>query len=142
MRAPFQLPSRSTSANIRSCPVAPDFTGDAAGGEPSLGDRSGDDFVADGLDVVRDTFEEFRALLGQGGAVGGECGRGRLARRGGVGLVSVLVCGLKLFSGARVEAVDHCTGSADERPGDDHVSAQVRVSDGIAVIVVFLRIGR
>ena len=114
MRAPFQLPSRSTPANRRSWPVVrPTSPVMRASGQSGLRDGAGDDVVADGLDVGGDGLQELGALLGRRGSVGGE-GRGGGGACGvDVGLVAVVVDGFEVLPGAGIEAADRRAGSVN-----------------------------
>ena len=114
MRAPFQLPSRSTPANRRSWPVVrPTSPVMRACGSPDLGDGARDDGVFDGLDVGGDGLEELGALLGGRGPVVGE-GRGGGGAGGvDVGRVAVVVGGFEFLAGAGIEGVDRLAGSAN-----------------------------
>ena len=88
---------------------ATDLAGDAGLRKAGFGDGACDERLADGLDVGGDRFEELRALLGGGGAVGVEGLGGGGAGGLDVAGVAVLVDRLQRLSGGGIEPSDLLT---------------------------------
>ncbi len=116
-------PSRTTPANIRSCPVvrasSPVIR---AIGQPRLGDGPGDDRLSICLDLCRHLVEEGGPILWARRAVGLEGHLGRRGRELELLVVDEGVGGLEGLAGGRLYA-DQALRRADESlAGDDRVA--------------------
>jgi hypothetical protein len=83
----------------------------AGAGKAGLGHGANDQLVADRLDLGGDSFQEHRALLGRGGAVGAEGGRGQGGRLVQVGLGRAAERDLQRGAGAGIDREDRAAGS-------------------------------